>query len=128
MAGQSTPPGATWTVVLRVDGSKLIGAVSSCPASPVEIYDTTIEGDTITFKCKSGLQVLTFSGILSGDHLRLAWETQGRAFAGPIDAKDLREDDPAPTKTSSRLFGPSAPRQLAATRVSDAGGELAEID
>src|SRR5689334_15571543 len=45
---------AAWTAVLRVDGTRLIGAVSSC-SSPqrAEISEGKIDGNSITFTCTS---------------------------------------------------------------------------
>jgi len=124
---QSTPPGATWTAVLRVDGSKLTGAVSSCSSwEPHEIYETLIEGDTVTFKCKSGRSIVTFIGTVSGDHLDLAWDRQVPPYGNGL-VGDIREDDSVEEKTAKMLFGPSAPRRLAAVRGPDAEDDLAQI-
>ncbi len=43
-----------WTLVLKADGPRLTGAVSGCSSSPnLEIFDGRIDGNTVTFKCRS---------------------------------------------------------------------------
>src|SRR5215471_10488750 len=122
---ESVPPGATWTAVLRVNGEKLSGAVSSCASwSPADIYETRIDGDRIEFNCKSGRSVITFTGTLRGDELSLTWSLHRPPYGWDMK---LRADDPAPAQVTARLFGPSAPRQLVARRAADAGGPVTEL-
>lgn len=105
---ESTPPGTTWTAVLRVDGPNVIGAVSSCSFNQGrEISEGTIDGNTITFKCFIGARRITFTGRLSGDEIAFAWEMQIPEGDFPVPATD-------------QVFGPSAPSRFAAKRVPDA--------
>ena len=108
---ESTPPGTTWTAVLRLDGSRVIGAVSSCASNngAIEIYEGSIDGNTIRFKCKSlnGVRTMTFTGRINGDELAFTWEKQAD------DGVSLSAADDA-------LFGVSAPQRFSAKRVTDA--------
>ena len=109
---ESTPPGTGWATVLRVDGPRLTGAVSSCSSvlGTFEIFDGTIDGKTLTFKCISGdgRHALTFVGTIDGDEIAFTWEKQSRESGPP------RPDDV--------MFGASAPRRFVATRVTRGGG------
>ena len=74
---ESTPPGTGWAAVLRVDGARLTGAVSSCSSvlDAFEIFDGTTDGKTLTFKCISGdgRHTLTFTGTIDGDEIAFTW-------------------------------------------------------
>src|SRR5712692_2104991 len=74
-----------WEVVLRVDGPRLIGAVSSCASINVEISEGTIDGNTITFKCTSGdgQRTITFTGRIGGDEIAFTWEKQVQEGGDP---------------------------------------------
>src|SRR5687768_16233379 len=86
---ESTPPGTTWTAVLRVDGPRVVGAVSSCASNraEIEIYDGSIDGNTLTYKCRSldGDRTLTFTGTITDDDIAFTWTKQvqdgGRPYA-----------------------------------------------
>jgi alcohol dehydrogenase (cytochrome c) len=117
-AGQATITGAWrsvtpswwtsgWTVVLEADGGTVRGAVTNCPrAGAVEIFDGRVEGDTVTFKCRSedGQSTLAFTGRLAGDEIRFTWDLQGRPADGAADQPD--------------------PPQITVERVSDTVGEM----
>ena len=100
---ESTPPGATWTAVLRADGPRVIGALSSCG---LEISEGSINGNRVSFKCSIGPRTTTFTGTITGDEIVFSWEMQNPADYFPVPATD-------------RMFGPSAPRQFTARRVAD---------
>ena len=108
---ESTPPGIGWAAVLRVDGLRLTGAVSSCSSvlGTFEIFDGTTDGKTLTFKCISGdgRHTLTFTGTIDGDEIAFTWEKQSREGGPP------RPDD--------AIFGASAARRFTATRVARGG-------
>lgn len=95
-----------WTAVLRADGSKLTGIVSSCASPPVPIYDGGVDGDTFRFKCRSldGDRVTTFRGTLRGDEITLQRETK------------VRDGGAAPA-ADNKVFGPAAPTTFTARRV-----------
>jgi alcohol dehydrogenase (cytochrome c) len=80
--------------------------VSSCASrfSPIEIFDGVLDGNTVTFKCKSldSRRTLTFAGRITGDEIRFKWDK-----SGPGQAAD------------STLFGDDAPRELVVKRVND---------
>ena len=107
--------GSEWTVFLRMDGPRLTGLVSHCAdvfATPADIYDTNMSGNTISFKCTSSDRdrTITFTGRTSGDGITFAWEKRVRDGGLDNGAVD-------------KIFGPSAPRQFTANRAPD--GELA---
>ena len=74
---------APWTFVLRSDGNTLTGVISqgrynssrtraTTLTPPTEIYDGTIRGNTISFKCQSpgsADRTITFAGQISGDEI-----------------------------------------------------------
>ncbi|MGB0037138.1 MAG: tetratricopeptide repeat protein [Candidatus Acidiferrales bacterium] len=84
-------PFAPWTFELKADGTKLTGAVSQGSSSavrgrrtslpgPVDIYDGTIDGFAISFKCKipeRGDRTITFTGKITGDEISFARQVQG---------------------------------------------------
>jgi alcohol dehydrogenase (cytochrome c) len=107
---------ASWTTVLRSAGAKLVGAVTSCASVvPVEIGAGTIEGDKITFTCRSpnGQRTLTFAGTITGDEITFTWDMQVRP-GGDAFATDA-------------MFGASSPRRFTAKRGADATGPVKEI-
>jgi hypothetical protein len=112
---ESTPPGTTWTAVLRVDGTRLTGVVSSCSSNSAEIkiYEGRIDASTIMFKCDSlnGVRTMTFTGRVNGGEIAFSWVKLVRNGGTP----SARDDG---------LFGPSAPPQFTAKRVKD--GALAK--
>ena len=97
--------GRSWTAVLRVDGPRLLGVVSSCTSYPadVAISEGRVDGSTITFKCTSpdGARTLTFRGQLEGNRIAFTWEKTGSGSV-PYDAA---------------LFGAGAPSEFSATFV-----------
>lgn len=95
-----------FTMFLRVDGSTLTGAVSACASPAVLISDGTVDGNNISFKCKSlGIdRTITFRGTIKGDEMVFTLVVQG----------DLRVPPAA-----EGLFGLSAPKQFNAKRVPD---------
>jgi alcohol dehydrogenase (cytochrome c) len=98
---ESTPPGTTWTAELRVDGPRVVGAISSCV---VEISEGAIAGNQMTFKCTLERRTTVFHGVLNGDETAFSWDLQQ-----PPDFFPIPEND--------RMFGPSAPRQFIAKRM-----------
>src|SRR6185369_7658207 len=54
----SPTQGVPWTVSLKSDGSRIYGTVSACASREgvFEIFDGRVDGDSISFKCKSGDQ------------------------------------------------------------------------
>lgn len=114
---ESTPPGTTWTAVLRVDGPRVIGAVSSCASGrgAFEIFEGRIDGDTITFKCRSGdgQRTIMFTGKVDRDEIVFAWEKQVQDGGNPA--------------ATDRMFGASTPTRFTATRVPDAADALTEV-
>jgi alcohol dehydrogenase (cytochrome c) len=109
-------PQFPWEAVLRADGSNLIGAVSSCASvtRAFEIFEGRIDGNTITFKCKSGdgQRTITLTGRINGDEIAFTWE--------------LQVQDGGNRAATDGMFGDSAPPRFAAKRVPDAADAVAE--
>ncbi len=106
----------SWTAVLRSAGAKLVGAVTSCASLVrVAIADGTIEGDRITFTCRSpnGQRTLMFAGTIAGDEITFTWDMQVRPGG------DAFATDP--------MFGASRPHRFTAKRGADAPGPVKEI-
>jgi alcohol dehydrogenase (cytochrome c) len=107
-----------WDVVLAADGSgRVTGAVSSCSSvrRAFEIFDSTVDGDTIAFKCRSGdgQRTVEFRGVISDGQIAFTWQKQvmegGRR--GPADG----------------LFGDSDKPQFTVQRVPDGGDEVTQM-
>jgi hypothetical protein len=80
-----------WTLVLKVEGTTVTGAVSFCSASPaVEIANAHIDAEAITFTCTSvdGDRTLTFSGTHSANEITLTWDLRVREGGKPPDPGD----------------------------------------
>jgi hypothetical protein len=74
-------PYAPWVLNLRAEGNTLIGIVRQAQfdlpnggktalTNPAPIYDGTIQGNTVSFKCDSpggGDRIVTFTGVINGD-------------------------------------------------------------
>ncbi len=107
---QPPPPGQTWTMVLIVDGATVGGSVTSCGSTRVsQIYDGSIAGNTIMFKCKSpdGDRTLAFTGRIGNEEIAFTYQGQVRDGGTPFFLAD-------------KMFGPTAPPQFTAKRVSKA--------
>ena len=106
-----------WEAVLRADGSNLIGAVSSCHSGTraSEIFEGEVNGDTLTFKCRSldGQRTVTLNGRIKGDEIDFTWELQVQGGGDP--------------GANDGMFGVSAPRRFIAKRVPDATDVVAEM-
>ena len=104
---ESGPAGRSWTAVLRVDGPRLLGIVTSCTSYPgdLEILEGRVEGNTLTFKCQSpdGARVLTFTGQLNGNTIAFKWVKTG---SGSVPYDDA-------------FFGAGAPPGFSATRIAN---------
>jgi hypothetical protein len=102
-----------WTVVLRAEEGKLTGSVSSCASISVDIFDGTIAGNTITFKCQSldGDRIISFRGVVNGDEIAFTWAKQVRdgSIAVPPEGSEA-----TPAKGT---FGSSTPSRFIAKRV-----------
>ena len=115
---------APWTVSLRADGTRLTGKVSSCTSLPVEIYEARVDGDAVTFRCKSvdGDRVVTLIGRVKADEIVFTWEKQVRPGGAPEPSDvDLDLQD----ANAHEMFGASTPPQFIAKRVPAAGTEFA---
>ena len=95
-----------WTMVLRVEGSSLTGAVSRCASPAVLISEGNVDGRSFSFACKSlgSDRTITFTGTMSGDTIVLGWAVRGDLRLPPAD---------------EGMFGPSAPSRFTAKRVPD---------
>jgi alcohol dehydrogenase (cytochrome c) len=105
------PPGQrAWTVVLRVDGRRIIGAVSACSGGPTEITDGEIDGNAIRFSCTTvdGDITVRFTGQINDDSISFAWEKHTREDAQPFN-------------------GTLPPPQFTVRRVPDVAGAVTEI-
>lgn len=113
-----------WTVVLGVDKSGLTGTVSSCASDPrngilaAEIYEGRINGNTVTFACKSrdSGRTITFTGLINGDEIAFTYKQDVRGGPSP---SELPPD-------ANGMFGASSPARLVAKRVKNGGVELAQ--
>jgi hypothetical protein len=87
-----------WTLTLQAEGDMVKGTVRQeryhDPArgrmtsltEPVEIYDGTIRGNTVSFKCNSpgpGDRTITFIGQINGDEITFARNVQVRPGSDP---------------------------------------------
>jgi hypothetical protein len=110
--GRWTVEGASipWEVALNVDGSRLTGAVTSCASvlASFNIDEGTLDGNTITFKCRSGDQqrVISFVGVIAGGEITFTWEKRVKG-------------DPTAHRADDALFGSSAPHQFRVKRIPD---------
>ena len=107
---QAAVSGTTWTLMLRTSGSVVTGSVSACGSARVSgIYDGTVQGDTLTFKCTSseGDRTVAFRGQVSGDSILFTREAQARKGGIPFFHSD-------------KMFGPEAPQQFTVRRVAAA--------
>src|ERR1700722_11998446 len=67
-----TPNGAmTNTFVLKVDGDKLTGSISSDMMGTQQITSGKVDGDKVTFSFTSDFGVIAYSGTVKGDTLNL---------------------------------------------------------
>ena len=84
---EATQTRPAWTTVLRLDGDRLIGAVSACSGGPTEITDGQVNGRTITFRCSSrdGDRLVTFVGEISGDRISFVWEKETLVDGQPFE-------------------------------------------
>ncbi len=112
------PPQTTWTVVLRTQGSRVVGAVSECASfGPVEISDGRIAGDTVRFKCQNpiGTRSITLTGQLKVD--QIDFDAEIETLTGPgVQA-------PIP----SGRFAASEAKQFTARRVPDVKNAVSDI-
>jgi hypothetical protein len=79
---EGAEPAFPWEAVLRADGANLSGALTSCSSSrgAIDIYEGKVDGETITFKCKSLNRVRTmiFTGKVEGGNCICVGETRSR--------------------------------------------------
>jgi alcohol dehydrogenase (cytochrome c) len=71
-----------WTAVLRVYGTRVIGAVSNCASGgAMEIAEGSVDGNVMTLRCVSGDgdRTLTFKGTVEGSRITFAWTKTVRA-------------------------------------------------
>ena len=111
----SLQQGLPWTLVLRVEGSLVIGAVSSCSSGQgaYEIFDGRLEGDVLSFKCSApnAARTVSFRGTYGGDRITLTW--------------DKHVEPGRPTFASAQMFGDAFPREFTVRRVADADSPVA---
>lgn len=114
----TNPP---WTVVLRANQPTVIGRVSRCSSHvTAEIFDARIEGNVISFKCRSGDgdRTLTLRGTLSGDAIAFTWTQEVRPGGSAVDAN---------ANGRVGILGSASPATFTARRVAD-GPLAAEVD
>jgi alcohol dehydrogenase (cytochrome c) len=112
------PPQETWTAVLRVDGTRVVGAVSDCASvPPVEIAGGRVDGDTLRFTCTNpiGTRRVTLTGRLQSDAI---------AFSADIEVLNApRAQEPI----AFGRFAASQPTRFTAIRVADARSPVADL-
>jgi hypothetical protein len=91
-ATMDTPMGAAEsTIVLKIDGNKLIGTVSGGPGpgpqQPQEIAEGKFSGNKITFSVKSDFGIQTYSGTIKGDEMKLTMSVGDGQFTLDLVAK-----------------------------------------
>jgi alcohol dehydrogenase (cytochrome c) len=108
---QSTPPGPNWRLVLRADGPNVVGAVRCGGRTPVEIYDTHLEEDTVAFKCKSldADELVTFTGTVSGDTIAFVAAFSDRRPGSDVRFTAARVPDIADDTTAAADHARRAP-------------------
>ena len=77
---KESAPFGPWTIELQQSGSKLTGSLRQAGGlpGPSAIYDGSITGDTLTFKCDSpdGARAITFTGKIAGDEITFERSTR----------------------------------------------------
>jgi hypothetical protein len=107
---ESTPP---WTVVIRADGSGVTGRVSQCTSRvTTEIFEGHVDGNTVTFKCRSGDadRTVTLTGTLNGNEIVFVWDLKVKPGGSSVDASP---------RNNAGILGPSSPPRFTAKRVPD---------
>ncbi len=88
---------APWTLRLKLQGTKVTGTVSqgrynpdrrrfTTLTQPVEIYDGTIRGNVVSFKCASPGRpdrIISFTGTIDGDEINFTRTVQVRPGGNP---------------------------------------------
>lgn len=99
----SIEPGAV-RFQLRAEGNKLTGTYQARGDTTFDIYDGSINGDTISFKIKSpeGTRTITFTGVLKEDELSFAREVEVQPGGRPGGAY---------------IWGSAGPKTFSAARV-----------
>ena len=116
----SSRPPVFLTLTLKADGATLSGAVSTCstvPFVPSEIFDGRVDGNIITFKCRSvdGDRTVAFRGRIDRDEIAFTWELSVRDGGSPPELYD-----PFAPLPGRRIQGP--PR-FTAKKAPDSVGE-----
>jgi hypothetical protein len=66
-----TPNGAQEnTFVLKVDGDKLTGSITSAMGT-IDISDGKVDGDKVSFAINTDFGVISYSGTVQGDEMKL---------------------------------------------------------
>ena len=100
--------GPLWEIMLRAEGARLSGTVSSCSSNRgfIDIAEGKADGAAITFTCHNlnGTRTLILTGRMAGNEIVFTWERRIQ------DGGTQRAADDA-------VFGPSAPLRFTAKRV-----------
>ncbi|MGA3266607.1 MAG: serine/threonine-protein kinase [Verrucomicrobiota bacterium] len=106
---------APWTFKLKAEGTKVTGTVSQGESSgtwitsltgETAIYEGTISGDHVSFKCDSpdGGRTITFSGVMAGEVITFTREVKVQPGASPgLDG--IYGASGATTFTAKRVVG-----------------------
>jgi hypothetical protein len=83
-----TPNGpAENTFVLKVDGDKIAGTVTSGMMGTQQISGGKLDGDKITFSVTSDFGVITYAGNIKGDDMKLTLTVGDGQFTLDLTAK-----------------------------------------
>ena len=86
-----TPQGAMEnTFLLKIDGGKVTGTISSQMMGSQQISDGKIDGDKITFSITSDFGVISYSGTIKGDDMKLTLTVGGGQFTLDLTAKRVK--------------------------------------
>ena len=74
------------TFILKMDGSKVTGTISSDMMGTQQIADGKMDGDKITFSVTSDFGVISYVGTVKGDTMKLTLTVGEGQFTLPVNA------------------------------------------
>jgi len=75
------------TFVLKMDGGKVTGTISSDMMGTQQIADGKMDGEKISFTVSSDFGVITYVGTVKGDTMNLTLTVGDGQFTLPVNAK-----------------------------------------